>query len=219
MMLETRGLLAALLLYGFVAMPAAAMTITTEFETSDGFSTGGTADVTIADGSFAVTFSGGQQQQMFDGPSYNNGPAGYLFINGGGGFMGTSGRTANPTGDGGLIDFTGGAMSVSFFAANRANGAATTLRVFGTDDSTLLGEVLVTERVQSPASQILLDAASLGGLIGSIEIDLPGPAMNPPYALAIDTFSATAPVPEPSAALVFALGCVVVGRSRASLKR
>ena len=39
--------------------------------------------------------------------------------------------------------------------------------------------------------QTVLDANSLGGLIGSIQVDLPGPAANPPYASSVDTFSAT----------------------------
>ena len=53
--------------------------INTEFNISDGFETGETADVVLDE---LVTFSGGQQQQMFLGGAYNNGPAGFLFING-----------------------------------------------------------------------------------------------------------------------------------------
>ena len=55
-------------------------TFNTEFNTSDGFVTGGTGDVVVGNG--LITFSGGQQQQGFLGAAYNNGPAAYLFING-----------------------------------------------------------------------------------------------------------------------------------------
>ena len=67
---------------------------------------------------------------MFDGPSYNSNPAAFLFVNTGPGaavFTGASGNTiiggANNGDDNGLISFGGpGASSVSFFAADRANG-------------------------------------------------------------------------------------------------
>ncbi|MEM1367180.1 MAG: PEP-CTERM sorting domain-containing protein [Cyanobacteria bacterium P01_H01_bin.15] len=192
--------------------PASAQTITTQFNLSDGFITGDFGDVTLTEGDFEVTFSGGQQQQTFDLPSYNVGPAGFLFINGGTGFTGTSGNTASATGDTGLIDFNLGVEEVSFFAANRANGAATTLNIFGVDDSTLLGSLPITQtsnQLGDGAVLTTLLASDFGGLIGSIEIDLPGPAANPPYVLAIDTFSATASTPEP-AALVGLLAVVGV---------
>ena len=98
----------------FVALTLAttlnAQTFSTEFSTSDGFVTGGTADVVLPGG--LVTFSGGQQQQSFLGAAYNNGNAAYLFINGANGFNG-----AASTGDIGNIIFGGGgATSVSFHA-------------------------------------------------------------------------------------------------------
>ena len=205
-------------------MPSAyASTISTEFNLSDGFVTGGFAPVTLASpsGSFTTTFSGGQQQQMFDGPSYNNGPAGFLFVNGT--FTGASGNSVagdGVTDDAGLIDFSGaGVTNVSFFAANRANGPATTLNIFGVDDTTLLGSILVANTVnQGPGSALtVIDSANFGGaLIGSIGIDLPGPVMNPPYVLAIDNFSATA-VPIPAALPLFIsaiAGLGVFGRRR-----
>ena len=100
-----------------------------------------------------MTFSDGQQQQGFDLPSYNSNPAGYLFINGQGGFTGTSGNTADPTGDTGLIDFNLGVSEVSFFAANRGNGAATTLNVLGVDDMTILDTWRGDKNYQSKAGQ------------------------------------------------------------------
>ena len=73
-----RYLIAMAMVLALAASSNAQVLVTTEFDTSDGFVTGGTADV-VVDG--LVTFSGGQQQQMFLGAAYNNGPAGYLFIN------------------------------------------------------------------------------------------------------------------------------------------
>lgn len=169
--------------------------VTTEFNTGDGFVTGATFDVEV-DG--LVTFSGGQQQQMFLGAGYNIGPAAYLFINGAGGFNG-----AASTGDIGNISFGGGgATSVSFHAANLANGAATTFTSFDVNGDVL--EVLLTQvdnLNNNPNDDgEILSFSSINGLnIGRIEANLPGPAASPPYAASIDTFSATiAPVPEPS---------------------
>ena len=70
-------------------------TFNTEFNTSDGFVTGGTGDVVVGNG--LITFSGGQQQESFLGAAYNNGPAAYLFVNGDGGFNGaaSTGDTGN----------------------------------------------------------------------------------------------------------------------------
>ena len=201
------------LLVALGATAAQAGVIATEFNTSDGFVTGGTDPVRLADGAFEVEFSGGQQQQMFDGPSYNNGPAAYLFINGGGGFTGTSGNTAAPTGDGGLIQFFGGGASyVSFHAANRGNGAFTRLSVFGLDSS-LLTIFDVVETVQSMDSLVVFDASSLGGTISYIEIDLPGPAGRPPYVLSVDTFRAVG-VPEPSTLALLGLGLLGLTAAR-----
>ena len=178
---------------------SAAPTISTSFDLVDGFTTGGTAPVILNDGSFTATFSGGQQQQMFDGPSYNSGPAAYLFVNGGTGFSGTSGAVAASTGDAtGLIDFNQGVSEVSFFAANRANGPAGTINVFAEDDETLLGSVSVTQTENTEASgavaTVISSADFAGQLIGSIGFDNAGPAdpVNPPYVIAIDSFTASA---------------------------
>ena len=172
--------------------------INTSFNTTDGFITGDTAPVTLSDGSLTATFSGGQQQQMFDGPSYNSGPAGYLFVNGGTGFTGTSGNTAASTGDAtGLIDFNHGVSQISFFAANRANGAQCTINVFAEDDVTLLGSVPVIQTENTEASgavaTVISSADFAGQLIGSIGFDNAGPAspVNPPYVIAIDSFTAS----------------------------
>ena len=74
--------IAAIAIVSLFSVTASAQTISTEFNTSDGFITGPTngaaaaagafSDVTLTNGAFDVTFSGGQQQQGFDGPSYNN---------------------------------------------------------------------------------------------------------------------------------------------------
>ena len=144
-------ILAVVVVASLFSAAVSAQTITTEFNTSDGFVTGpinggepadgAFDDVTLTEGAFSVVFSGGQQQQGFDGGSYNNGPAGFLFVNTGGGdavFTGGSGNTitggANNGDNNGLISFGGfGASAVSFFAADRANGAATTIDILGTD--------------------------------------------------------------------------------------
>ena len=189
--------------------------VETEFATGDGFVTGDTADV-VLDG--LVTFSGGQQQQMFLGGAYNNGPAGFLFINGGGGFNG-----AASTGDTGSILFGGGgATEVSFHAANLQNGPATSFTSFDVNGNfieTLLTQVSSLNSIADDVGEILTFSASGGENIGRIEVDLPGPAspVNPPYVAAIDTFSATiAPVPEPSslALLGLAASCGLLRRRR-----
>ena len=170
---------------------AASETISTSFSTGDGFETFGTAPVTLISGDFETVVSGGQQIQFFDGPSYNTGPDAYLFVSGPS-FTGASGNSTTGTGDIGLIDFNQAVDSVSFYAADRANGTPT-LRVFGRDDTTVLFEAQVTQtsnRTSDGSAVSVFTAASLGGLIGSIEIDNAGPAGNPPYATAIDTLTA-----------------------------
>lgn len=200
---------------GFLLMSAAhAATISTEFNTSDGFVTGDTTPITLSKGAFDVTFSGGQQQQSFDFPSYSTNPSAYLFINGA--FTGSFGGTVSGDGvddDSGLIDFNIGVTEVSFFAANRGFGAGVTLNIFAEDDVTLLDTISITQtsnQIGDGAVETMIAAALVGGLIGSIGIDLPGPAGNPPYVLAIDSFSATA-VPLPAALPLFLAGLAGVG--------
>ena len=214
----------SLAIVAIFGLTAVADTVTTGFDTSDGFITapvngaapaaGAFNAVTVQSttGTFAATFSGGQQQQMFDGPSYQAGPAAYLFVNTGPGsavFTGTSGNTitggANNGDQTGSIFFNNfGASQVSFYAADRANGAASTLDIFDINGALLLTDYIIPSG--SVADQFFsFDASTLGGNIGSITFDLPGPAANAPYVLAIDTFSATSAVPEPSSAAVISL--------------
>ena len=218
----------------FSSSIAGAQTVSTDFATSDGFITGpqnGAApaagafsDVTISDltGAFSTTFSGGQQQQGFDGPSYNGDNAAYLFVNTGPGaavFAGASGNTItggdNNSDDGGLISFSGaGAGSVSFFAADRANGANTGGTVFDTSGAALTTFTIPSGNVSD--NQFTFTEAALGGAIGSISFDLPGPNANAPYAAAIDSFTATAStasVPEPSSMLAL-LGTLAIAGLR-----
>lgn len=184
-----------------------AQTVTTEFATGDGFVTGDLTDQ-VLDG--LVTFTGGQQQQMFLGGAYNNGPAAFLFVNGAGGFNGGGGQNAVSTGDTGSIVFGGaGATAVSFHAANLANGPATAFTAFdvnGVEIETQLTQVSNLNANAGDAGEILSFSASGGANIGRIDVDLPGPNANAPYAASIDTFSATiAAVPEPSSLALFGL--------------
>ena len=92
------------------------------------------------------------------------------------------------------------------------------LNIFGTDDTTLLGTVDITQTSNQAADgavETMISSATLGGLIGSIEVDLPGPAANPPYVLAIDTFSASADIPEPASAIaILGLSSLMLWRRR-----
>lgn len=183
-----------------LAATTQATVIATEFQTQDGFVTGQTGTSTTLGG--LVTFSGGQQQQGFLAAAYNNGPAAYLFINSPTGFNG-----AASTGDTGLISFGGlGATSVSFHAADLANGASTTFRSLDSNNNVLeTFNTAVDSLIGSNPPEILTFTAVNGVNIASIEADLPGPAANAPYAASIDTFSATIAVPEPSSTLLLGL--------------
>jgi len=206
-------LIAMAMAFSFTAN-LAAQTVSTDFGISDGFITGGTADV-VLDG--LVTFSGGQQQQSFLGAAYNSGPDAYLFINGAGGFNG-----AASTGDTGNILFGGGgATSVSFHAADLAYGAATAFTSFDVNDDqieTLLTQVNALNNNPGNVGEILNFSAVDGRNIFRIEANLPGPAANAPYAASIDTFSATvaAAVPEPSSLALLGLvaSCGLLRRRR-----
>ena len=186
-----RKYLTPALALSLLAAPALAQSvITTGFDTSDGFTTGTlNPGTTLDSGDFSVTFTDGQQQQMVFPAAYNVGPAGFLFVN-----DPPAVGVFESTGDVGTIDFGQGSTEVSFFAANLANGAATTFRAIGTDGTTVLGSVAVTQTNIQAANNpelTVFNALELGGLIGSIEVDLPGPIANAPYIAAIDTFSAT----------------------------
>ena len=223
----------ALAIVAVFGLTAVADTVTTGFDTSDGFITGpvngaspaagafNPVTVQSASGFFAATFIGGQQQQGFDFPSYQAGGTGYFFVNTGPGaatFTGSSGNTitggANNGDQTGSIVFNNlGASTVSFFAADRANGAASTLDIFDLNGALLLDDFSIPSG--NVADQFFsFDAASLGGNIGSITFDLPGPAANPPYVLAIDTFSATAAIPEPSSAALIGGSLLFAGLFR-----
>lgn len=183
------------------------VSVTSEFATSEGFTTDAIGETTVI--SNLVSFSGGQQQQFFLGAAYNSGPDGYLFINGGTGFNG-----APSSGDTGTIDFLGlGATTVSFHAANLANGPATSFTAFGVNGSNL-GTVLtqVSTLSGTDPNEIISFNAVNGEYIDFITVNLPGPAspVNPPYAAAIDTFSATVVIPEPSTTLLSALAFSVL---------
>ena len=207
---------------------ATPVAVATEFDIGDGFVQGAQNGAAPIAASFAptsiggglVTFSGGQQQQMFDGPAYDAGPAGYFFINGGGSatpFVGASGNTAIGDGigdDAGFIDFGAlGASEVSFTGANRGTGAAVGITATSVDGS----QTFSFSFSDTVATLIEITSADLSGaLIGQIAFDLPGPAGNPPYAFAIDGFAAIVETPLPGAALMLLTG--LFGMSRIKKK-
>ncbi len=234
-MITSLRILPALAVLAMLGTSAFAQSVSVGFDIGEGFTTGpvnGSAaaagafdDVTISSGGFDVTFSGGQQQQSFDGPSYQAGGTGFLFVNTGGGaatFTGTSGNTItgglNNGDQTGSITFSGlGASTVSFYAADRANGAESLFDVVGTDGTILQDDVSIDSGSVSD-NFFSLDASALGGNIGSITFDLPGPAANAPYVLGIDTFSATAAtvasVPEPSSIVALMSVMAIAGLRR-----
>jgi hypothetical protein len=200
-----RSLLSTLSLL-LVVSTASAQTISTSFDNGD-FTTGSTNSVTLTEGLFSATFDGGFQEQSFHGPAYNAGPDAYFFLNGT--FTGSFGRTATLSNDVGSVDFNVGVDSVSFFASRFGNGTPS-FRVLGVDDTTVLTTSTITSgsnQSGSGATPFTFDSTSLGGQIGSIEFDNAGPAGNPPYLIAIDSFSATttSAVPEPSSAMTILL--------------
>lgn len=192
----------ALLAVACLASTANAQSLTTSFSQADGFTTGSTANVTFpGSGGLTATFSGGFQEQSFDGPAYNAGPEAYFFVNGT--YTGSFGRTATGSTDVGTVSFSTGVDQVSFSAADRANGTGT-FRVLDTSGATLLSQSIVATDNGTAAAAFSFDSSVDfdGSQIGSIEFDNAGPAANPPYVIAIDSFSASVnAVPEPSSML------------------
>ena len=202
-----------LTLLALSAISASATTISTSFSTGDGFVSRSTSDVVLTDNDFTVTFSGGVQEQSFDGPAYNAGPDAYFFVNAGPGtFTGSFGVRPLPGNvDVGTITFNTGVISLSFFAADRANGTPS-FRLLDIDGNILTTESITgtSNRNSDGATPFEFSSSDFGGaLFGSLEFDNAGPAANPPYVIAIDSFSATG-VPEPSSALLSALGALLV---------
>ena len=152
---------------------------------------------------FSAIFEGGIQQQGFDGPSYNDGPDAYLFINGT--FTGTSQNTQAGNSDIGSITFDIGVDTVSFFAADRANGTPE-FSVLGTDGTVLSTVSITSTSNQSGAGATPFSFTSdeLGAQIGAIQFDNAGPASNPPYVIALDSLTVTA-VPEPATGSLVAI--------------
>ena len=212
-----RSLLSLLSLLLVVSTASAQSTITTSFDNAN-FTTGSTAPVTLSNGGLSAVFDGGFQEQSFHGPAYNAGPDAYFFLNGT--FTGNFGRSASLNNDVGSVDFNTGVDSLSFFASRFGNGTPS-FRVLGVDDTTVLATSSITagsNQNGAGATAFSFDSTTLGAQIGSIEFDNAGPNANPPYVIAIDSFSATtnAAVPEPSAAasLMLALGGFVLRRRR-----
>lgn len=204
-------------LLALTAISASATTISTSFARADGFTSGVAGDVVLTNGTFSATFSGGVQEQSFDGPAYNAGPEAFFFVNAGatGTYTGSFGvRPLAGNVDVGTISFNTGVSSLSFFAADRANGTPT-FRLLDIDGAILTTESITgtSNRTTAGATPFEFSSSDFGGaLFGSIEFDNAGPNANPPYVIAIDSFTATS-VPEPSTALLAALG-LLAGISR-----
>ncbi|MFN3190583.1 MAG: PEP-CTERM sorting domain-containing protein [Aureliella sp.] len=192
--------------------------VLTSFSESDGFGLDGSpVSLTSQDGSLTATFTGGIARTGFDFPSHNTGRDAYYIINGD--FLGSSGQLQSGSTDVGTITFNRGVESVSFFAADRASGTPA-LRI-----RSISGDILASRQISftsnsdgTGARPFEFESTDFGQLIGSIEFDNAGPANNPPYVIAIDTFRASSSaVPEPSGlACLVALGASLALRRRRS---
>ena len=213
-----RTFLSFLSLLLVVSTANAQSTVSTSFDSAT-FGTGvaNAAPVTLSDGALSAVFDGGFQEAAFHGPAYNQGNQAYFFLNGT--FTGSFGRSETLNNDTGSIDFNTGVDSLSFFAARFGNGTPS-FSVLGVDDTTVLASSDITagsNQNGAGATPFTFDSASLGGQIGSVVFDNAGPAGNPPYLIAIDSFSASVnAVPEPSSvmSLVLAAGGLVLRRRR-----
>lgn len=190
----------ALIVLLSAATDGLAQQIQTSFDRAT-FPTGQTAPVTLSSGALSAIFDGGFQEQSFHGPAYSAGPDAYFFLNGT--FTGSFGRAATGSTDIGTVDFNIGVDSLSFNAARLGNGTPN-FQVFGIDDLTLLTSSSITSDSNRVAASLFsFDSETLGGQIGSIRFDNAGPNANPPYGIAIDSFSASvSAIPEPSFAMV-----------------
>lgn len=206
-------IVAAVLLCLGCASVGGADTISTSFSVADGFTSRSFDPVTLTEGNFSATFDGGFREASFDGPAYNTGPDAYFFLNGSN-FTGSfNTRPISSSTDVGTVDFNIGVTELSFFAVDRANGTPS-LRILGVDGSVLASELITETNNRNAAAQFSFSSSDLGALIGGIEFDNAGPAGNPPYVIAIDTFSATA-VPEPTSFALMALfGATTLGVRR-----
>ena len=206
--------LLAVFLSSFASL-VSGQSVVTSFSRADGFASRDFSNVVFSDGDFTATFIGGVQEQSFDGPAYNAGPDAYFFVNGT--YTGTFGvRPLTGNTDVGSVQFNTGVQTLSFSAADRANGTPS-LRVLGTDGSVLATETIASTSNRSATALFSFDADDLGGLIGGVEFDNAGPAANPPYVIALDSFSATAApvaVPEPSSLAALAMAATAVAARR-----
>ena len=186
-------------------------TVLTSFSRADGFVSRSFANTSLTDADLTVTFSGGFQEQSFDGPAYNAGPEAYFFVNAGmGTFVGNFNRRpiASRT-DIGTVSFNTGVNELSFYAADRGIGTPT-FRLLDENGDLILSETISGTSNRDAGSFYDFDDSDLGGrLVRTIEFDNAGPAGMPPYAIAIDSFRASnaTVVPEPSGVL---LGCVAL---------
>ncbi len=200
---------------------AQAFTVATDFDDASAIPSG-TEFITLTDGPLQATFSGGVRQAGVLAAAYNTFPGAYLIINAGGAGLGgvesqfgsTLASALTPddvNNDVATIDFNIGVEEVSFAIAEIGVGAGSTVRFFGVDDSTELGSVFVAGTADNSAEPLAFSAVGdFGGeLIGSIEIDNPGPAGNPVYFTTLDTFSASTTVPEPGSMAAIAGVCAL----------